>query len=37
MVDADGKALQEANNDDRVYLPVSQEMPVGAVLRKKVT
>jgi putative protease len=36
MVDASGKALKEANNDNQIYLPLDQESPIGAVLRKKV-
>jgi U32 family peptidase len=36
MIDTNGKALQEANNDDQVYLPFNQEVPVGAVLRKEI-
>ena len=36
MVDASGKALKEANNDIQIYLPLDQESPIGAVLRKKI-
>ena len=36
MVDASGKALKEANNDNQIYLPLDQESPIGAVLRKKI-
>lgn len=36
MADVSGKSLQEANNDDQVYLPFNQEIPVGSVLRKEV-
>ena len=36
MVDASGKALKEANNDNQIYLPLDQESPFGAVLRKKI-
>ena len=36
IVDASGKALKEANNDNQIYLPFDQEAPIGAVLRKKV-
>ncbi len=36
MVDAEGKQLQEANNDNQIYLPLEREVRIGAVLRKKV-
>lgn len=36
MTDEHGKMLAEANNDNHVYLPVEQVVPVGAVLRKPV-
>ena len=36
MVDVSGKPLQEANNDNQVYLPFNQEASIGAVLRQKV-
>ena len=36
MVDVSGKPLQEANNDNQVYLPLEREAPIGAVLRQKV-
>lgn len=35
MVDASGKALKEANNGNHIYLPLDQESPIGAILRKK--
>ncbi|MCE5211426.1 MAG: U32 family peptidase [Deltaproteobacteria bacterium] len=31
----DGQSLTEANNDQRIYLPVEKEVPVGAILRQK--
>jgi hypothetical protein len=36
LIDANGKTLQEANNNNQIYLPVEREVPVGAVLRQKV-
>ncbi len=36
MVDLKGQKLQEANNDDQVYLPFDRKVPAGAVLRKKI-
>jgi putative protease len=36
LIDANGKALKEANNDHQVYLPLEREAPIGAVLRQKV-
>jgi putative protease len=36
MVDISGKPLQEANNDNQIYLPLEREAPIGAVLRQKV-
>ena len=36
MVDTSGKPLQEANNDNQIYLPLVREAPIGAVLRQKV-
>ena len=35
IIDAHGKTLQEANNDNQIYLPLEREVPVGAVLRQK--
>ena len=35
MTDADGNALQEANNENQIYLPVEKEAPTGAILRQK--
>jgi U32 family peptidase len=36
LIDANGKPLKEANNDNQVYLPLEREAPIGAVLRRKV-
>ncbi len=36
IIDVNKKALKEANNDNKIYLPFDQEAPIGAVLRKKV-
>ena len=36
LIEANGKRLQEANNDNQIYLPLEPEAPIGAVLRKKV-
>jgi putative protease len=36
LVDANGKPLKEANNDNQIYLPLEREAPIGAVLRQKV-
>lgn len=36
LVDANGKPLKEANNDNQIYLSLEREVPVGAVLRQKV-
>jgi hypothetical protein len=36
LVDANVKPVQEANNDNQIYLPLDREAPVGAVLRQKV-
>jgi putative protease len=36
LVDANGKHLKEANNDNQIYLPLEQEAPLGAVLRHKI-
>jgi U32 family peptidase len=36
LIDANGKLLKEANNDNQIYLPLEQEVPIGAVLRQKV-
>jgi putative protease len=36
LVNANGKPLKEANNDNQIYLPLEREAPVGAVLRQKV-
>ena len=36
MIDAEGKQLQEANNDNQIYLPMERAVPIGAVLRKEV-
>ncbi|MCX5849223.1 MAG: U32 family peptidase [Deltaproteobacteria bacterium] len=36
IVDANGKPLKEANNDNQIYLPLTREAPIGALLRQKV-
>ncbi len=36
LIDANGKALKEANNDNQIYLLLEQEAPIGTVLRQKV-
>jgi U32 family peptidase len=36
MLDSNGKTLQEANNDNQIYLPLNIEASVGAILRQKV-
>jgi len=36
LIDANGKPLKEANNDNQIYLPLEREVPIGAVLRKKI-
>jgi putative protease len=36
IVDANGKTLKEANNDNQIYLPLERETPICAVLRQKV-
>jgi putative protease len=36
LIDANGKPLKEANNDNQIYLPLGREAPIGAVLRQKV-
>jgi len=36
IIDANGKTLQEANNNNQIYLPLEGEVPVGTVLRQKV-
>ncbi len=36
IIDVHGKTLQEANNDNQIYLPLERAVPVGAVLRQKV-
>lgn len=36
MTDANGNTLQEANNDNQIYLPLEKEAPVGAILRQKI-
>ena len=37
LTDANGQALTEANNDQRIYLPLEKEAPAGAILRQKAT
>ncbi len=36
IIDANGKTLQEANNDNQIYLPLKRKVPTGALLRQKV-
>jgi putative protease len=36
IIDANGKLLKEANNDNQIYLQLEREVPIGAVLRQKV-
>jgi putative protease len=36
LIDANGKLLQEANNNNQIYLPLEREAPIGAILRQKV-
>ena len=36
IIDSNGKTLQEANNDNQIYLPLKREVPAGALLRQKV-
>ena len=36
LIDANGKSLKEANNDNQIYLPLEREAPIGALLRQKV-
>jgi putative protease len=36
MVDTEGNQLQEANNDNQIYLPLERKAQIGAVLRQKV-
>ena len=36
MNDVNGRILEEANNDDQIYLPLDRETSIGAVLRQKV-
>ncbi len=36
MVDTEGNQIQKANNDNQVYLPLTREAPIGALLRQKV-
>jgi putative protease len=36
LIDANGKSLKEANNDNQIYLPLDREAPIGALLRQKV-
>ena len=36
LVDAKGKTLQEANNDNQIYLPLERKAPIGAMLRQKI-
>ena len=36
IVDANGKTLKEANNDNQIYLPLERGTPIGAVVRQKI-
>jgi U32 family peptidase len=36
IIDANGKNLKEANNDNQIYLPLERKAPVGSVLRQKI-
>ena len=36
VLDANEKSIKEANNDNKIYLPLEREAPVGTVLRQKV-
>jgi putative protease len=36
LLDANEKSIKEANNDNKIYLPLEREAPVGTVLRQKV-
>jgi putative protease len=36
LIDANGKSLKEANNDNQIYLPLEREAPIGSLLRQKV-
>ena len=36
LIDANGKQLKKANNDNQIYLPLEREAPIGALLRQKV-
>ena len=36
ITNATGKTIQEANNDNQIYLPLEKEAPVGAILRHQV-
>jgi hypothetical protein len=36
LVDTNGNQLNEANNDNQIYLLLEQEVPIGAVLRQRV-
>jgi putative protease len=36
IIDANGKLLKEANNNNQIYLQLEREVPIGAVLRQKV-
>ena len=35
IIDVNGKTIQEANNDNQIYLPLEREVPVGAVSAPK--
>lgn len=35
LTDENGQALTEANNDQRIYLPLEKDAPAGAILRQK--
>ncbi len=34
LMDDNGQSRTEAHNDQRIYLPVEKEAPVGAILRQ---
>jgi putative protease len=36
LVDANGRPIKEANNDNQIYLPLEREAPIGALLRQKI-
>jgi U32 family peptidase len=36
LIDASGKHIKEANNDNQIYLPAECEVPMGSLLRQKI-